>query len=65
MAEASAALEEGRVVEAATGEPVTWSAGDMLAALSPPVREYLASPDYARAVAAARDAHRFRVAESA
>jgi len=65
VAEASAALEEGRVVEAATGEPVTWSAGDMLAALSPPVREYLASPDYARAVAAARDAHRFRVAESA
>ena len=48
-----------------SGEPVTWSPGDMLAALSPPVREYLASPDYARAVAAAREARRFRVAESA
>jgi len=65
VADASAALEAGRVVEVASGEPVTWSPGDMLAALSPPVREYLASPEYARAVAAARDAHHFRVAESA
>jgi hypothetical protein len=65
VAEASAALESGRVVAAASGEPVTWSPGDMLAALSPPVREYLSSPEYARAVAAARDAHHFRVAESA
>jgi hypothetical protein len=65
VADASAALEAGRVVEVASGEPVTWSPGDMLAALSPPVREYLASPEYARAVAAARDSRHFRVAESA
>jgi hypothetical protein len=65
VAEASAALESGRVVDAARGEPVTWSPGDMLAALSPPVRGYLASPEYGHAVAAARDAHHFRVAESA
>ncbi|HEV7501514.1 MAG TPA: hypothetical protein VGQ33_15975 [Vicinamibacteria bacterium] len=65
VADASAALEAGRVVEVASGEPVTWSPGDMLAALSPPVREYLASPEHTRAVAAARDAHHFRVAESA
>jgi len=65
VAEASAALEAGRVVDAATSEPVTWSPGDMLAALSPPVREYLASPEYARAVAVARDAQRFRLAEGA
>jgi hypothetical protein len=65
VAEASAALEGGRVVEAATGEPVAWSAGDMLAALSPPVRAYLASHDYQRAVAAAREAQRFRIAEGA
>ena len=64
-AQARLARQAGRVVEAASDEPVTWSAGDMLAALSPPVREYLASPEYARAVAAARDAHHFRVAESA
>jgi hypothetical protein len=63
VADASAALEAGRVVEVGTGEPVTWSPGDMLAALSPPVRAYLASPEYASAVAAARDAHHFRVAE--
>jgi hypothetical protein len=65
VADASAALEAGRVLDAATGEPVTWSPGDMLAALSPPVREYLASPEYSRVVAAARQACRFRVAESA
>jgi hypothetical protein len=63
VADASAALEAGRVVDVATGEPVTWSPGDMLAALSPPVRAYLASPEYAHGVAAARDACRFRVAE--
>ncbi|HET6899115.1 MAG TPA: histone deacetylase, partial [Vicinamibacteria bacterium] len=65
VAEASAALEAGRVIDAATGEPVTWAPGDMLAALSPPVREYLASPEYAGAVAAAREAHRFRLVEGA
>lgn len=65
VADASAALEGGRVLDAATGEPVTWSPGDMLAALSPPVREYLTSPEYSRAVAAAREACRFRVAENA
>jgi hypothetical protein len=37
----------------------------MLAALSPPVREYLASPEYSGEVAAAREACRFRVAENA
>jgi hypothetical protein len=65
VAEASAALEAGRVIDAATGEPVTWAPGDMLAALSPPVREYLAAPEYAGAVAAAREAHRFRLVEGA
>ena len=63
IAEASAALEAGRVLDVATGEPVTWSPGDMLAALSPPLRAYLATPEYARAVAAAREAHRFRLAD--
>jgi hypothetical protein len=65
VAEASAALEAGRVVDAARGEPVTWAPGDMIAALSPPLRVHLASPEYGGAVAAARDAHRFRVAEPA
>jgi len=63
IAEASAALEAGRVLDVATGEPVTWSPGDMLAALSPPLRAYLATPEYARAVAAAREAHHFRLAD--
>jgi hypothetical protein len=63
IAEASAALEAGRVLDVATGEPVTWSPGDMLAALSPPLRGYLAMPEYSRAVAAARDGHRFRLAD--
>jgi hypothetical protein len=65
VADASAALEAGRVVAGADGEPVTWSPGAMLAPLSPPVREYLASPEYRRAVAVSRDGHRFRIAEGA
>ena len=65
VAEASAALESGRVVDAAHGEPVTWAPGDMIAALSPPLRAHLAAPEDAGAVAAARDAHRFRGAEPA
>ena len=52
VADASAALEAGRVVDDGR-QPVTWSPGDMLAALSPPVREYLAR-QYRAAVAAAR-----------
>jgi hypothetical protein len=63
IADASAAVEAGRVLDVATGEPITWSPGDMLAALSPPVRAYLAAPEYSRAVAASRGAHRFRVSD--
>ena len=37
----------------------------MLAGAQPPVREYLASPEYSGEVAAAREAVRFRVAENA
>ncbi|TMK69003.1 MAG: hypothetical protein E6G48_09485 [Actinobacteria bacterium] len=62
VAEASAALQAGRVLDASTGEPVTWSPGDMVAALSPPLREYLSSTEYANAVATARDDRRFRLA---
>jgi hypothetical protein len=62
VAEASAALQAGRVLDVATGEPVTWSPGDMVAALSPAVREYLSSAECSHAVAAARDGRRFRLA---
>lgn len=62
VAEASAALEAGHVVDASTGEPVAWSPGDMMAALSLPVREYLASDDYSGAAALARGSRRFRLA---
>jgi hypothetical protein len=62
VAEASAALQAGRVLDVATGEPVTWSPGDMVAALSPPVRAYLSSAEYAHAVATARDGRWFRLA---
>jgi hypothetical protein len=63
VADASAALEAGRVLDTSSGEPVTWSPGGMLAPLSPPVRDYLASAEYSRGLATARDAHGFRVAE--
>jgi GNAT superfamily N-acetyltransferase len=59
VAEASAAVEKGRVVDAATGQVAAWAPGPMVAALSPSLREFLASDDHARAVAAAREAHRF------
>jgi len=62
VAGASAALQAGRVLDVATGEPVTWSPGDMVAALSPPVRAYLSSAEYSHVVATARDGRRFRLA---
>lgn len=61
VAEASTALEACRVVDAVTGRAVSWEPGDMLAALTTPVRAYLESDDYARAAAESRDARRFRV----
>ncbi len=61
VAEASAALEEGRVEEAGVGR-AAWEPGEMVSPLTRGIRSYLDSPDYARAVEAAREQARFRVA---
>jgi hypothetical protein len=59
VAEASAAVDQGRVVEQATGKVVAWTPGPMLAALSPGLRGYFTSREYGEAASGAREAHRF------
>lgn len=61
VAVASAAVEEGQVIDAA-GEVVAWEPGEMMAAVSEPVRAYLASPAYAEIARDAREKARFRIA---
>ena len=61
VAEASEAVEAGRVVDEATGEAVEWAPGEMIAPVTRPVRRYLESSAYRDAAAAAREAHSFRV----
>jgi hypothetical protein len=58
VAEASAALEEGRVEEAGVGG-AAWEPGEMVSPLTRGIRGYLDSPDYRRAAEAAREAARF------
>jgi hypothetical protein len=60
VAEASAALEEGRVEEEGAGS-AAWEPGEMVSPLTRGMRGYLDSPDYARAVEAVRERTRFRV----
>lgn len=61
VAAASAALDAGRVVDAASGDGVRWEAGEMVAPLTAPLQAYLDSPVYRDAVAAVRDSVRFEV----
>ena len=65
VAQASWALEEGRVVEESSGRPVAWEAGEMVAPLTPRLKGYLASPGYRREAARASEAFRSRVLEKA
>lgn len=62
VAAASAAIDEGRVIEKPSGQVVRWIPGDMLAPLSTAVRDYVGSSEYLGAVAAARAGRRFRLA---
>lgn len=61
IAESSRAIEEGRVVEEPAGAVLHWEGGEMIVALTDPVRAWLESPAYADAAARARDAVRFWV----
>jgi hypothetical protein len=61
VAQASVALEQGRVLEEPWGAPHKWEAGEMVAARSEPLTTCLRSREYETAVERARDAARFRL----
>jgi len=61
VAEASAAVEQGRVVEEPWGARLQWEPGEMITPLSGPARRCLESREYQTAVARARDGVRFRL----
>jgi hypothetical protein len=62
VAEASRAIEGGRVCEEPGGRPFAWAPGDMAAPIAPALEAYLRSEEYAAATLAARDSVRFSVA---
>jgi hypothetical protein len=59
LAEASWAVQEGRVTDEA-GRPLAWESAEMVTAAAPDLRDYLDSDDYARAAAAARERASYR-----
>jgi hypothetical protein len=60
VAQASAAVEAGRVVAAPGGEPFVWTPAEMITPLTARLAACLDSPEYQRAVALSRDSQRFR-----
>jgi len=60
---ASAAIDEGRVVEDPGGRLFRWEAAEMISPVTASVTSALESDDYAAAVAKAREAARFRVSD--
>jgi hypothetical protein len=61
VAQASAAVEQRRVVEEPWGAPLQWEPGEMITPLSEPVRRCLDSGEYQTAVLRAREGARFRL----
>jgi hypothetical protein len=61
VCDASAAVEEGRVVEEPGARPFRWEAAEMISPVTSSVKAALDSDAYAEAVARAREAARFRV----
>ncbi|MBI1966385.1 MAG: histone deacetylase, partial [Gemmatimonadetes bacterium] len=62
IAEASRLLEEDRVVDAATGEPVRWKPGPTVLPVSVRLKALITGPAYTEAVRRAREGMRFRLA---
>ncbi len=58
---AAAAIEEGRVVDAATGEPWRWQPAPLILPVSERAEELVASPAYEAAASAAQAATRVRL----
>ncbi len=63
VAQASWALEEGRVIEESGGGPVAWEPGEMVAPLTPRLQAYLSSAEYREQAALVRDSRRFTATE--
>jgi hypothetical protein len=63
VAQASWAVEEGRVREEPDGRVVRWKAAEMIAPLGRSLKAYLKSPEYAAAAKEAREAVRYRLLE--
>ena len=63
VCDASAAVNDGRVVEEPGAKPFRWQAAEMISPVTRGVTAALDSDAYAAAVAAARDATRFRVTD--
>jgi hypothetical protein len=61
LARATRLVEEGKVVDAATGEPFHWRPMPMVLALSEPLQKVFAEPHYAEQRDTARAALRFRL----
>jgi len=62
LAQASAAVDAGRVIETPGDQPFAWTPGEMVTPLTAPLSAYLDSSEYREAVAVIRDAIRFRLA---
>ena len=62
LADADQAITDGRVVDAVTGEPVPWRPAPMVVPVSGRLKALIGGPSYERALAAARDARRLRLA---
>ena len=61
VAAASRAVDQGRVIEEPEARPLSWESGEMIAALTDPVRGYLESREWKTAAAVACEAARFRL----
>jgi hypothetical protein len=64
LAQATHAAENGRVVDAKTGQPAHWRPVPMVIPVSKRLRDRLASPSYREEVAAARGRYSFRLEAS-
>jgi hypothetical protein len=65
VCETSAAIDEGRVIEDPGARPFQWQAAEMLSPVTASVTSALDSDAYKEAVASARNAARFRLADRA
>jgi hypothetical protein len=61
VAQASHAIEDGRVREEPAGRTFAWEPGDMAAPIAPALEAYLRSDEYTAAACAVRDAVRFTI----